>query len=86
MEALRRKAQAQSERIALEARIAESKQALDQMKDADAATEKRLRAALDSAEAHEESARESAARMNAASPMPSARSTRRARTARPPWS
>lgn len=63
MGALRRKAQAQSERSALEARIMESKQALDQMKDADAAAEKRLKAELDSAEAHEESARESAVRM-----------------------
>ena len=61
--ALRRKAQAQAELQALRDRIASAKDELEQMKDADAASEKRLKAALDSAEAHEESARESATRV-----------------------
>lgn len=61
--ALRRKAQAQAELQALRDRIASAKDELEQMKDADVASEKRLKAALDSAEAHEESARESATRV-----------------------
>lgn len=62
-DALRRGAAARSAQSALDARLEEAKRSLDQMKESDSAAEKRLKAALESAEAHEDSVRESASRV-----------------------
>ena len=57
------KADAEAKLAELEQRGAELKTKLDAMKESDAATEKRLKSALDAAEAKEESARESGSRL-----------------------